>query len=100
MAEQAEAQEGEYTKSLEELVKPHRFKCTNCGNLTRFDITRTLRFAVFHHQELDGRPVFEELSVVADTIDSVACRWCGDGKKVIEIDDHGDEVIPDQVAPS
>jgi hypothetical protein len=48
-----------------------------CGNLTRFDVTRTLRTREFVHVDLAGTPAVEEREVLAETVEHVACRWCG-----------------------
>jgi hypothetical protein len=47
-----------------------------CGNLTRFDVTRTTRATEFVHLDLAGEPTIEERQVLADTIEHVTCRWC------------------------
>ena len=53
-----------------------RWRCTRCGNLTRFDVTRTARTREFVHVDLSGEPVVEETEVLAETVESVRCRWC------------------------
>jgi len=55
-----------------------RWRCSRCGNLTRFDVTRTTRLREYVHCDLAGVPVVEERSVLADTVESVTCRWCGE----------------------
>jgi hypothetical protein len=47
-----------------------------CGNLTRFDVTRTTRAKEFIHLDLAGEPRVEEREVLADSIEHVTCRWC------------------------
>lgn len=59
------------------LEEGHRFRCSACGNLTRFDVVATERTRRFHHLELGGRGEVEEEEVLERTIESVACRWCG-----------------------
>ena len=54
-----------------------RWRCGGCGNLTRFDVRRTARTAEFWHVDLAGVPTVEETELVAETIESVTCRWCG-----------------------
>ena len=54
-----------------------RWRCALCGNLTRFDVERTVRSREYVHVDLGGTPVVEEREVVAETIDRVTCRWCG-----------------------
>jgi hypothetical protein len=54
-----------------------RYRCAGCGNLTRFDVTRTQRTTEFWHFDLAGDHRVEEAEVHADTVESVTCRWCG-----------------------
>ena len=53
-----------------------RWRCTLCGNLTRFDVTRSTKAVEFIHLDLAGEPRVEERDVVSETIESVRCRWC------------------------
>jgi hypothetical protein len=53
-----------------------RWRCTQCGNLTRFDVTRTLRTREFVHVDLAGEPAVEEREVLVETVEQVSCRWC------------------------
>ena len=55
----------------------NRFRCSACGNLTRFDVVATERTRRFHHLELGGAGVVEDEEVLARTIESVTCHWCG-----------------------
>jgi hypothetical protein len=54
-----------------------RWRCAACGNLTRFDVRRTRRTAEFWHFDLAGDHRVEESEVLAETLESVTCRWCG-----------------------
>ena len=54
-----------------------RWRCALCGNLTRFDVVRTVRAEEYVHVDLSGRPVVEEREVLADDAERVTCRWCG-----------------------
>ena len=54
-----------------------RWRCGGCGNLTRFDVARVRRTAEFWHFDLAGDHRVEETVVRDDTVESVACRWCG-----------------------
>ena len=54
-----------------------RYRCTTCGNLTRFDITSTRRTRAYHHYSLGGDRRIEEERVLAEDVESVECRWCG-----------------------
>jgi hypothetical protein len=53
-----------------------RWRCSRCGNLTRFDVTRSTRAREYVHLDLAGEPVVEERQVLAETVESVRCRWC------------------------
>lgn len=53
-----------------------RWRCTLCGNLTRFDVTRSSKVVEYVHLDLAGEPKVEEREVVSETIESVRCRWC------------------------
>ncbi len=59
-----------------------RYRCAGCGNLTRFDVTRTRRTRAFHHYTLGGELVVEEEQVLSEVVENVACRWCGTGQAV------------------
>lgn len=54
-----------------------RYRCDSCGNLTRFDVTSTRRTKAFHHYTVGGELDVEEEQVLSETIEEVACRWCG-----------------------
>lgn len=53
-----------------------RWRCGQCGNLTRFDVTRTVRTTEYVHQTLAGEPAVEDRQVLAETVEQVRCRWC------------------------
>jgi len=55
----------------------HRWRCSGCGNLTRFDVTRTRRTREFWHFDLAGEHRVEETKVESESVASVVCRWCG-----------------------
>jgi hypothetical protein len=54
-----------------------RWRCSGCGNLTRFDIVRTRRTQEFWHVDLSGAGQVEDTALLAETLESVTCRWCG-----------------------
>ena len=62
-----------------------RYRCTACGNLTRFDVTATRTTRSFHHYSVGGELNVEEEVVLSETVDDVSCRWCGNGRSVEEI---------------
>jgi hypothetical protein len=53
-----------------------RWRCRQCGNLTRFDVTRASRVVEFMHFDLAGAPAVEERDVLSERIEQVRCRWC------------------------
>lgn len=53
-----------------------RWRCTSCGNLTRFDVTRSSRVTEFVHLDLAGAAVVEERTVHSERVEQVRCRWC------------------------
>lgn len=59
-----------------------RWRCAHCGNLTRFDVTRTTSAREFWHLSMGGEPVIEERELTTDTIEQVICRWCGASDRV------------------
>jgi hypothetical protein len=59
-----------------------RYRCTACGNLTRFDVVSTRQTRAFHHYSIGGELSIEDEQVIRESIDEVACRWCGSGTKV------------------
>jgi len=61
-----------------------RWRCSRCGNLTRFDVTRSTRTREFLHLDLAGEPSVEEREVLDDAIEQVRCRWC-DGVDCVEL---------------
>ena len=54
-----------------------RWRCGGCGNLTRFDVTRTRRTTEFWHFDLAGDHRVEDLVVEDESVGLVSCRWCG-----------------------
>jgi len=64
---------------------PTRYRCSACGNLTRFDVTATRRTRAFHHFDLAGDLTIEEEDVLDENIEQVACRWCGATGAAIEV---------------
>ncbi len=64
---------------------PTRYRCTGCGNLTRFDVTSSRRTRSFHHYSVGGELRVEETEVLSETIEEVRCRWCGTAAGVVEL---------------
>ena len=67
----------EHTADLRVPGDGERWRCAGCGNLTRFDVTRTRRTTEFWHFDLAGDHVVEEETVRGEDVGSVSCRWCG-----------------------
>ena len=62
-----------------------RYRCTACGNLTRFDVTTTRRTRAFHHYTVGGELEIEDAEILAEHVDDVVCRWCGTGTNVEQV---------------
>jgi hypothetical protein len=61
-----------------------RYRCTACGNLTRFDVTTTRRSRAFWHFTVGGDLSVEEEEVLDSVVESVVCRWCSATGAAIE----------------
>jgi hypothetical protein len=59
-----------------------RYRCSACGNLTRFDVTSTKTTKAFFHFTVGGDLVVEDEEVMHESVHEVACRWCGHGRSV------------------
>lgn len=66
---------------------PARYRCTSCGNLTRFDVTATRRTRAYHHFTVGGELSVEDEQVLDEVVESVECRWCGAAGQVEALDD-------------
>jgi DNA-directed RNA polymerase subunit M/transcription elongation factor TFIIS len=62
-----------------------RYRCSACGNLTRFDVTITRRTRAFHHYTVGGELTVESEQVLSEDLEDVSCRWCGSGRAVEEL---------------
>lgn len=74
-----------------------RWRCGGCGNLTRFDVTRTRRTTEFWHFDLSGEHQVEETDLKEETVESVTCRWCG-RDDAIELIDRNEAAVQDDPA--
>ena len=63
-------------------VTSGRYRCTACGNLTRFDVTTTRRSRAFHHYTVGGELTIEDEDVLSEVVEDISCRWCGTGRAV------------------
>ncbi len=61
-----------------------RYRCTACGNLTRFDVTTTRRTRAFWHYTVGGELSVEEEQVLDSIVEAVVCRWCSATGAAIE----------------
>lgn len=61
-----------------------RYRCTACGNLTRFDVTATRRTRAFWHYTVGGELSVEEEQVLDAIVEAVVCRWCSASGAAIE----------------
>ena len=61
-----------------------RFRCSACGNLTRFDVVASRRTRAFHHFSVAGELTVEDEEVLDESIEAVSCRWCGASGDTIE----------------
>ena len=53
-----------------------RWRCSRCGNLTRFDVHRTRSTVEYWHLDLAGEHSVAQTEVVAERVERVRCRWC------------------------
>jgi hypothetical protein len=65
-----------------------RYRCTACGNLTRFNVVISRRTRAFHHFSVGGDLTVEDVEVLDQSVEEVSCRWCGNGN-AIEIIEGG-----------
>lgn len=74
-----------------------RYRCTSCGNLTRFDVVVTRKSRSFHHYTVGGQLTIEHEDVLSEVVEEVSCRWCGHGKSVetIPADEANRSTAPD-----
>lgn len=72
------------------MVAP-RYRCTSCGNLTRFDVTTSRRVRAFHHYTVGGELTVEDAEVLDEAVEAVECRWCGPAGSVVRLDEEGGE---------
>jgi hypothetical protein len=61
-----------------------RFRCSGCGNLTRFDVVSSRRTRAFWHFTVGGDLQVEEEEVLEDRVEQVTCRWCSATGDAIE----------------
>jgi hypothetical protein len=62
-----------------------RYRCTLCGNLTRFDVLERKRTRSFYHYTLGGLLSVDEEEVLESDVEQVSCRWCNSAANVEEV---------------
>jgi hypothetical protein len=75
-------------------AEPARYRCTACGNLTRFDVVERKRSRSFYHYTLGGLLSVEEEEVLEREVEEVACRWCNSSTHVEEVAALGSDLDP------
>lgn len=70
---------------MAEADAPARYRCTLCGNLTRFDVVERRRTRSFYHYTLGGLLSVDEEDVLEREVEEVFCRWCNTSQNVEEI---------------
>jgi hypothetical protein len=65
-------------------VVNNRYRCSACGNLTRFDVVVQRRTREFHHFSVAGELTIEDEEKLAETVERVTCRWCAATGDAIE----------------
>jgi hypothetical protein len=66
-----------------------QFRCSACGNLTRFDVTVSRRVKEFRHFSVGGDLTVESTDVLEERVDLVECRWCRASGDAIELRSAG-----------
>ncbi len=69
----------------EEAGAARQFRCSACGNLTRFDVTVSRRVKEFRHFSVGGDLTVESVEVLEEHVDAVECRWCKASGDAIEL---------------
>lgn len=77
-------------------VSSPRYRCTACGNLTRFDVTTTRRTRAYHHYTVGGELEVDQVEVLDEHVEDVTCRWCGNGAAVVEVADVDVATVAEQ----
>jgi hypothetical protein len=64
------------------------YRCTHCGNKTRFDVYDTVKRRRFEHADLSGDVNVDEEDILERAVDRVVCRWCDreDGVEIAHVD--------------
>jgi hypothetical protein len=65
-------------------VSATRYRCSACGNVTRFDVLASRRTRAFHHYTIGGELEIETEEVLDERVEQVTCRWCSASGDKIE----------------
>jgi DNA-directed RNA polymerase subunit M/transcription elongation factor TFIIS len=90
-APSAPAESSATASAAESAGGPSRYRCSACGNLTRFDVVTSRRTKAFHHYSVGGELTIEEVDVLQESVEEVSCRWCGNGKAIEVLERGGPE---------
>ncbi len=81
-------------------MSPTRYRCTACGNITRFDVVTDRRTKAFHHYSVGGELSVEDVEVLSESVLEVRCRWCGHGRAIETFDGDTTEAPEESEAPA
>ncbi len=59
-----------------------RLRCAHCGNLTRFDVVRTIRSREFWHADMAGEVAIDETTILSEDVEEIRCRWCSASDRI------------------
>ena len=63
-----------------------RYRCSGCGNLTRFDVVASQRTRSLHHFSVAGDLTVEDEAGARARVEQITCVWCGaTGDAIAEI---------------
>jgi len=65
-------------------VTTTRYRCSACGNVTRFDVVATRRTRSFHHYSIGGDLEIEDEEVLEEQIERITCSWCNASGETVE----------------
>jgi hypothetical protein len=88
VAEHEFVTQGSRAGKYSEPVRVTRYRCTACGNLTRFDVTASRRSRSFHHYTVGGELTVEDEEVLEESVEEVSCRWCGSDRAVEQLEEE------------
>ena len=67
---------------MDATASPTRYRCTSCGNVTRFDVIAWRRSKAYHHYTVGGALAIDDEEILESRVESVVCRWCGPSGQV------------------